>query len=68
MDMFRSAPGQTLTKDEICAALWPKKDNPEDTLYTFISRMKSSLKNQSTLQIVNHRGREYVLVDEDATT
>ena len=44
-----------------------KKDNPEDTLYTFMSRLKSSLKNQSTLQIVNRRGREYVLVDEDAT-
>ena len=67
MEMFRSAPGQTLTKEEICTALWPKKENPEDTLYTFMSRLKSSLKNQSSLQIVNRRGREYVLLDEDAT-
>ena len=67
MEMFRSAPDHTLTKEEICAALWPKKDHPEDTLYTFMSRLKTALKNQSTLQIVNRRGREYVLVDEDAT-
>jgi DNA-binding response OmpR family regulator len=67
MEMFRSAPGQTLTKEEICTALWPKKENPEDTLYTFMSRLKSSLKNQSSLQIVNRRGREYVLLDDDAT-
>ena len=67
MELFRSAPGQTLTKEEICTALWPKKENPEDTLYTFMSRLKSSLKNQSTLQIVNRRGREYVLLDDDAT-
>ena len=67
MEMFRNAPNQTLTKEEICAALWPKKDKPEDTLYTFISRLKTSLQKQSGLRIVNRRGREYVLVDEDAT-
>lgn len=65
MMLFRAAPNQTLTKEEICAALWPKKENPEDTLYTFISRMKTALKKQSGLQIQNKRGREYILVDED---
>ena len=67
MEMFRNAPNQTLAKEEICAALWPKKDKPEDTLYTFISRLKTSLQKQSGLRIVNRRGREYVLVDENAT-
>ena len=66
LQLFRSAPNQTLTKEEICTALWPKKENAEDTLYTFISRMKTALKKQSHLQIQNRRGREYVLVDEDA--
>ena len=64
MDLFAAAPRHTLTKEEICEALWPKKDCPEDTLYTFISRLKSSLKRQSTLRIINERGREYILIDE----
>ncbi len=63
IDLFRNAPEQTLTKDEICAVLWPKKENADDTLYTFISRLKSSLKKQSGPQIQNRRGREYMLVD-----
>lgn len=64
MQLFYASPSRTLTKEEICKILWPKKDNPEDGLYTFISRMKSSLASQSSLRIVNRRGREYVLVDE----
>lgn len=64
MELFYASPSRTLSKEEICAALWPKKDNPEDGLYTFISRMKSSLASQSSLRIVNRRGREYILVDE----
>lgn len=67
MEMFRNAPEHTLTKEEICTALWPKKDNPEDTLYTFISRLKTSLRKQSDLQIINRRGREYALVEHDVT-
>ncbi len=64
MQLFYASPSRTLSKEEICSALWPRKDNPEDGLYTFISRMKSSLAGQSSLRIVNRRGREYVLVDE----
>ncbi len=63
IDLFRNAPEQTLTKEEICAALWPRKENADDSLYTFISRLKTSLKKQSGPQIQNRRGREYVLVD-----
>ncbi len=64
MELFYASPSRTLSKEEICSALWPKKDNPEDGLYTFISRMKSTLAGQSSLRIVNRRGREYILVDE----
>ena len=65
MNMFLESPNHTLTKEEICSALWPKKDNPDDTLYTFISRMKSSLARQSSsYRIENKRGREYFLTDE----
>ena len=64
MQLFYKSPNHTLSKEEICAALWPKKDNPDDSLYTFISRTKSSLIRQSSLRIENRRGREYTLVDE----
>jgi hypothetical protein len=61
MALFAAAPDHTLTKDAIRAALWPKKDHPENTLYTFISRLKTTLKRQSDYDIVNKRGREYQL-------
>lgn len=65
MQMFFDSPTRTLSKEEICSALWPKKDNPDDTLYTFISRMKSSLAKQSSYRIQNRRGREYSLTCEN---
>lgn len=61
MDMFYAAPGHILSKETICAALWPKKDNPETTLYTFICRLKTTLKAQSNMDIINKRGKEYQL-------
>lgn len=67
MGMFDTAPNHTLTKEAICEALWPKKDHPENTLYTFISRLKTSLKAQSGIDIINKRGKEYQLVNKDET-
>ena len=64
LQLFLESPERTLSKDRICSALWPKKDNPDDTFYTFISRMKSALAKQSTLKIENKRGGGYVLYDE----
>jgi hypothetical protein len=68
MEMFYSAPGHILSKETICAALWPKKDNPDTTLYTFICRLKSTLKAQSDMDIVNKRGKEYQLCKDSETT
>ena len=62
MNMFAAAPGHTLSKEAICAALWPKKEHPENTLYTFICRLKTTLKDQTEMDIVNKRGKEYQLV------
>lgn len=67
MEMFDSAPGHTLSKEAICAALWPKKDHPETTLYTFICRLKTKLKTQTDMDIINKRGREYQLVKRQET-
>ena len=67
MEMFHAAPGHTLSKEAICAALWPKKDHPETTLYTFICRLKSTLKEQSDMDIINKRGKEYQLRKNSTT-
>jgi len=62
--LFTESPDHILSKEAICEALWPKKDHPEDTLYTFISRMKASLRKQSDMDIINRRGKEYQLIKE----
>ena len=68
MSMFASAPDHILSKETICATLWPKKEHPENTLYTFISRLKVTLKDQSDIDIVNIRGKEYKLVNPSKNT
>ena len=39
MEMFFRTPSHQLTKTEICDALWPKKPDASDTLYTLIKRL-----------------------------
>jgi len=58
MEMFFSAPTHELTKQEICAALWPKKDNPNETLYTLIRRLKPVVEAHG-VRIEADRGRSY---------
>ncbi len=59
--MFWAAPQHTLTKDEICTTLWPKKELPDDSLYTLIKRLKSTLSSCSNLKIASQRGKSYSL-------
>lgn len=61
MEMFMSAPGYTLTKQQICDALWPKKDDASETLYTLIRRLKPIIEQHSDLKIEVDRGRAYQL-------
>jgi DNA-binding response OmpR family regulator len=61
MEMFMSAPGYTLSKQQICDALWPKKDDANDTLYTLIRRLKPIIEEHSDLMIESDRGRAYEL-------
>lgn len=62
MTMFFNATGNRLTKDEICTALWPKKDDPSETLYTLIRRLKPIVEANSNLRIEVERGRAYRLI------
>lgn len=59
--MLWENPSHSVPKEELCAALWPKKEDANDTLYTLVRRLKPILESCSGLQIVAHRGRNYSL-------
>lgn len=59
--MLWQAPSHSLPKEEICAALWPKKESPNDTLYTLVRRLKPIVEHSSELRIVAYRGQNYAL-------
>lgn len=61
MEMFFRSDSHLLTKTEICDALWPKKDDANDTLYTLIRRLKPIIEEHSDLMIESDRGRAYEL-------
>mgnify|MGYP002622567548 CR=1 FL=1 len=61
MEMFFRSESHQLTKTEICNALWPKKDDANDTLYTLIRRLKPIIEAHSDLKIESDRGRAYKL-------
>ena len=61
MEMFFRSESHQLSKTEICDALWPKKDDANDTLYTLIRRLKPIIEAHSELKIESDRGRAYEL-------
>ena len=61
LEMFITAETHTLSKQEICDRLWPKKPDANDTLYTLIRRIKPIIEAHSALKIETDRGRSYSL-------
>ena len=61
MEMFFRSDAHQLTKAEICDALWPKKPDASETLYTLIRRLKPVIEQYSDLKIESDRGRAYEL-------
>ena len=61
MEMFFRSSSHVLTKAEICDALWPKKPDASETLYTLIRRLKPVIEQNSTLKIESNRGKAYRL-------
>ena len=61
MEMFVASDSHSLSKHEICNALWPKKDDASETLYALISRLKRELDKTSNYDIISDRGRAYAL-------
>lgn len=62
MQMFFENKCHELTKQEICEALWPKKPDASETLYTLIRRIKPIIEKHSNLAIESERGKAYRLV------
>ena len=62
MEMFFLKDSHQLTKTEICDALWPKKPDASETLYTLIRRLKPVIEQHSNLRIEVDRGKAYELV------
>lgn len=67
VQLFLESPTRELTKQQICDALWPRKDNAAETLYTLIHRIKPILDAHSDLRITSNRGRSYRLEHKSET-
>ena len=61
MEMLWQSPSHQLSKAEICDALWPKKPDASETLYTLIRRLKPIIEEYSDLKIESDRGKSYIL-------
>ncbi|MBR5656730.1 MAG: winged helix-turn-helix domain-containing protein [Prevotella sp.] len=61
MEMFFQSSSYSLTKAEICRALWPKKPDASETLYTLIRRLKPVIEQHSNLKIESDRSKAYRL-------
>ena len=61
MEMLWQSPSHKLSKTEICDALWPKKEDASETLYTLVRRLKPIIEEHSSLKIEVDRGRAYGL-------
>ena len=61
MEMLWQSPKHQLSKAEICDALWPKKPDASETLYTLIRRLKPIIEEHSDLKIESDRGKSYGL-------
>jgi len=61
LTMFFQSESHSLSKQEICDALWPKKPDASNTLYTLIKRLKPVLEEEGNVQITSERGKDYLL-------
>ena len=61
MEMLWQSPSHKVSKTEICGALWPKKEDASETLYTLIRRLKPIIEEHSELKIESDRGKSYGL-------
>ena len=68
LEMFMLSDSHTLSKQDICQRLWPKKPDASATLYTLIKRIKPVIEANSSLRIESDRGRSYTLTNQASET
>jgi hypothetical protein len=61
MRMFFESDDHILSQEVICKKLWPNKPEPDETLYSLIRHLKTTLDNKSNLKIETIRGLGYRL-------
>lgn len=61
MEMFYLTSSHILARIDICEALWPGKENADETLNTLIRRLRPLIEGNSNLKITTDRGRAYQL-------
>lgn len=61
MRMLMTSEDKRVSVDELCASLWPKKENARETLYTLVRRLKPILERHSNLRLVAEKGGYYAL-------
>lgn len=64
MELFFSKDNLRLEKQEICDALWPKKEDASDTLYALVRRLKTVVEPRGRLKIESDRGRAYFISED----
>lgn len=65
MSLLWEAPSHALSKKEICDALWPGKEDANDTLYTLVRRLKPIVEQHTNLKVTADRCGRYTLTIKD---
>ncbi len=65
MEMLWNAEEHILSKEVICNALWPKKPDANETLYTLVRRLRPVLEDNSSLRITADRNGNYMLTETE---
>ena len=68
MEMFYLTSSHILARTDICEALWPGKENADETLNTLIRRLRPLIEENSNLKITTDRGRAYQLEIKEPVT
>lgn len=57
--LLMSTPERSMSKQDLCQALWPGKPDASETLYTLVRRTKQALEAEGRISIASERGRSY---------
>lgn len=68
MEMFYLTSSHILARTDICEALWPGKENADETQNTLIRRLRPLIEENSNLKITTDRGRAYQLEIKEPVT